>query len=189
MAPLFVNQFVNENDEPNASEDKIVRTNSLSSNWVKPVLKQMGLADSSGTAEDLSRFREAIEEFKIVDGIREIAGQINSEANSHIIEILEFLPPARSIARVRFSRDNASYFFEIVIRPAGPKAVFYTPKKVRTSLQRLLGGDAAPPNFKVELSLPFRPDTITHGDLRFWFVYLISGFKEEFRPINRMAVA
>ena len=164
-------------------------TNSLSSNWVKPVLKQMGLGDFSDSAQDLSRFREAIEEFKIVDGIREIAGQINSEANSHIIEVLEFLPPARSIARVRFSRDNASYFLEIVIRPAGPKAVFYTPKKMRASLQRLFGSESAPPNFKVELSVPFRPDAVTHGDLRFWFVYLISGFKEEFKPINRMAVA
>jgi hypothetical protein len=162
---------------------------SLSSNWVKPVLKQMGLTDLPGAAEDLSRFREAIEESKIMDGVREIAGQINSEANSHIIEILEFLPPARSIARVRFCRDNTSYFLEIVIRPAGPKAVFYTPKKVRTGLQRLFGNESQAPNFKVELSMPFRPDALTHSDLRFWFVYLISGSKEEFKPVNRMAVA
>jgi hypothetical protein len=166
-----------------------VTTNSVSSNWVKPILKKVGLADFSAAAEDLSRFREAIEEHKIMDGVREIVGQINNEANCHMIEVLEFLPPARSIARVRINRDNTSYFLEIVVRPAGPKAVFYTPKKPRRGIPRFFRAEPAAPNFKVECSVPFRPDTVTHGDLRFWFVYLISGFKEEFRPVNTLAVA
>ncbi len=163
--------------------------NSVSNNWVKPVLKQVGLADDPNIAADLSSFRVAIEESKIVDRFSEIVSQINNEANRQVVEVLQFLPPSRSITRARFSRNNSSYFLEIVVRPAGPKAVFYTSTKVRKGIQRFFGGDPGNPNFKVELSLPFRPDAVTVGDLRLWFVYLISGFKDEFKPVNRMAVA
>jgi hypothetical protein len=189
LGPFFTWQSAAGNRTGGESEDEDVNKNHVTDNWVKPVLKQMGLSGSSSIAGDLSRFREAIEEHKIMDGVREIAGQINKEADCQMIEVLEFLPPARSIARVRFKRDGASYFLEIVVRPAGPKAVFYTPKKPRLAIQRLFRAEPAAPNFKVECSVPFRPDAVTHGDLRFWFVYLISGFKEEFKPVNRMAVA
>jgi hypothetical protein len=166
-----------------------VRINNVSNNWARPVLQEMGLLENQSAPGDLDQFRLELEKWKLVDRVRENASHVNREANRQILEILEFLPPARSVVRVGISKDQCHYFLEIVVRPAGPKAVFYTYKRGRVGLPRFFGGDPATPNCKVEFSLQFRPEAVTPDDLRTWFVYLLSGFKEELRPHRKTAAA
>jgi hypothetical protein len=163
--------------------------NPVSTNWARPVLKEMGLLENRAAQGDLDVFRNELERWKLVDRVRETASHINQEANRQILELLEFLPPARSIVRVGFASHKANAYLEIVVRPSGPKAVFYTYKKPRVGLTRFFGGDNSAPSCKVEFSLQFRPEAVTSGDLRMWFVYLISGFKQELRPIGKFAAA
>jgi hypothetical protein len=149
----------------------------------------MGLLPDQSPQGDVDVFRHELEQSKLVERVRETASHVNREAERQFLELLEFLPPARSIVRAGFSRNNCSYFLEIVVRPAGPKAVFYTYKRPRVGLPRFFGGDNPAPNCKVEFSLHFRAEAVTSGDLRNWFVYLISGFKEEFKPVATFAAA
>ncbi len=167
----------------------VMSANSVSTNWVKPLLKSMGLVGSTDAAEHFLNLRMEIEKSGLVKNVTEITSQINSEANNRILDVHEFLPPARSIARVSFSKNRVDYILEIVVRLAGPKVVFYTSRKARVGFQVFFGGDPVAASCKVELSLPIRPELVTAGDLQLWFVYLLSSFKEKFKPVSRIVPA
>lgn len=157
-------------------------TNPMSNNWVRPVLKQMGFLKVEATSRSLAERRSELEESTIVEQIRDSVTQANAEARHRILDMTEFLPPSATIARVRFSTQKNNLFLEIFLRPDGLEVNFYKVSRTQLIFRRILSGRINPSRSVIELSLPFRPADVTIGDVRLWMIYLISGFKKEFKP-------
>jgi hypothetical protein len=141
----------------------------------------MGLAQRPQNEELLSSLRAELERSQFLDRIRGAVTQMNREAGRQIIESQEFLPPARLVIRLRHARGGTRYCLEIVVRPEGPKAVFYTIKKVPRGLQRIFGNSA---NNRISnaYSIYFRPDAVREADVQSWIKFVLSEFKTEFQP-------
>ena len=150
--------------------------------WAKPVLDQMGLSQQPQNEELLSSLRADLERSQFLDRIRSAVTQMNREAGRQIIDSQEFLPPARLVIRLRHARGGTQYCLEIVVRPEGPKAVFYTIKKVPRGLQRIFGNTA---NNRISnvYSLYFRPEAVREDDVQSWITFVVSEFKPGFQPV------
>jgi hypothetical protein len=157
-------------------------TDSVTSGWAKPVLHQMGLVQVPEDSAILNSLRVEMEKSQFLDRIRGAVSQMNREAGRQIVESQEFLPPARLVLRLRHGRGGTQYCLEIVVRPEGPKAVFYTIKKVPRGLQRIFGNTA---NNRISnaYSLYFRPEAVCESDAQSWITFLLSEFKSEFQPV------
>ncbi len=149
--------------------------------WAKPVLDQMGLAQQPQNEEILTSLRTELEKSQFLDRIRRAVTQMNREAGRQIVESQEFLPPARLVIRLRHARGGTQYCLEIVVRPEGPKAVFYTIKKMPRGLQRIFGNTA---NNRISnvYSIYFRPEAVRDSDVQSWITFVLSEFKSEFQP-------
>jgi hypothetical protein len=106
---------------------------------------------------------------------------MNSEAGHQLIESQEFLPPARLVSRLRFRRGNTDYCLEIAVRPEGPKAIFYTVKKLPRGIQRLFNNRATN-RISTAYKVFFRPEAVTTDDVQAWCTYLVTEFKAKFKP-------
>ena len=153
----------------------------ITGGWAKPVLDQMGLAQQPQNEEILTSLRAELEKSQFLDRIRGAVTQMNHEAGRQVIESLEFLPPARLVVRLRHARGGTQYCLEIVVRPEGPKAVFYTIKKLPRGLQRFFGNTA---NNRISnvYSIYFRPEAVRESDVQSWITFVLSEFKAEFQP-------
>jgi hypothetical protein len=149
--------------------------------WAKPVLDQMGLAQRPQNEELLSSLRTELERSQFLDRMRSAVTQMNREAGHQIIEPQEFLPPARLVIRLRHARGGTQYCLEIVVRPEGPKGVFYTIKKTPRGLRRIFGNTA---NNRISnvYSVYFRPEAVREADVQSWITFVVSEFKSKFQP-------
>ena len=141
----------------------------------------MGLTPQQPNEEILSSLRAELEKSQFLDRVRSAVTQMNREAGRQIVESCEFLPPARLVMRLRHARGGTQYCLEIVVRVEGPKAVFYTIKKVPHGLQRIFGNTA---NNRISnaCSIYFRPEAVRESDVQSWITFLLSGFKSAFQP-------
>ena len=155
--------------------------NVANAGWAKPVLDQMGLAQAPAIEGILSSLRDELETSQFLDRIRDAVTQMNREAGRQIVESQEFLRPARLVTRLRHTRNGTQYCLEIAVRPEGPKAVFYTIKKVPRGLQRIFGNSASN-RISNAYSLYFRPEAIREADVQSWIKFVLSEFKKEFQP-------
>jgi hypothetical protein len=159
-----------------------VSVDTLDRSWAKPVLEQMGLAQAPAIEGFLNDLRLELEKSRFLDKVRSTVSQINHEAGHQIIESQEFLPPARLVSRLRFSRRGTDYCLEIAVRPEGPKAVFYTVKKLPRGLHRIFNNNSTN-RISTFYKLFFRPDAVGKDDVQSWCTYLVSEFKPAFKPV------
>jgi hypothetical protein len=159
--------------------DHTVSIDTLDRSWAKPVLERMGLAQEPSVEGFLNDLRVELEKSRFLDKVRSTVSQINHEAGHKIIESQEFLAPARLVSRLRFSRRGTDYCLEIAVRQEGPKAVFYTVKKLPRGLQRIFNNNATN-RISTAYKVFFRPDAVTKDDVQSWCIYLVSVFKSAF---------
>jgi hypothetical protein len=143
----------------------------------------MGLAQAPANEGVLNNLRDELESTQFLDKVRSTVTQINHEAGHQIIEAQEFLPPARLVSRLRFTRRGTDFCLEIAVRPEGPKAVFYTVKKFPRGLHRFFGNNA-PNKISTICKVYFRPSAVTSEDVQSWCTYLVSEFKSDFKPVT-----
>lgn len=141
----------------------------------------MGLAQGPAVEQTLSDFRNELEQSQLLDKVRSAVTQVNLQAGRQVIDCQEFLPPARLVARLRFGGPGTIYCLEIVVRPAGPKAVFYINKKLPRGLRRFFGKAASNRVTNIQ-SLYFRPEAISDAEVQSWITFLLSEFKSNFLP-------
>ena len=156
-------------------------TNSVSPDWARPVLEEMGLAQAPAVEKLLAAHRIELEKSQLLEKIRSAVTQVNHEAGRQIIECQEFLAPARLVARLRFGGRGTSHCLEIAVRPDGPKAVFFTIKRMPRGLQRFFN-NAANNRVTTVNSLYFRPEAVSEADVQSWIRFLLSEFKSKFQP-------
>lgn len=141
----------------------------------------MGLVRARADQEHLNAIRNNLENSHFLDRVRSTVTQINREAGHQLIESQEFLPPARLVSRLRFRRGKTDFCLEIAVRPTGPKAIFYTVKKLPRGIQRFFNSNATN-RISTAYKVFFRPEAVTNDDVQAWCTYLVSEFKAKFEP-------
>jgi len=141
----------------------------------------MGLVRAPEQQELLNGIRNNLEDSGFLDKVRSTVTQMNREAGHQLIESQEFLPPARVVSRLRFRRGNTDYCLEIAVRPQGPKAIFYTVKRVPRGIQRFFNHKTSS-RTSTAYKMFFRPEAVTKDNVQAWCTYLVSEFQTSFKP-------
>jgi hypothetical protein len=154
------------------------------SEWINSVLKQRNLLQpKEGNIVDLKPCWVQIEEFRIVERMGQIVEDINGAAGYYMLELQEFLPPQTTILRIGFSKRFAEYVLEIVACERGTAAVvFYSLSKAFDLWERYFRNLSRLRTPAITLELDIYPAEILDDDLQRWFSYLLSGFRNEFKP-------
>ncbi|HXP79014.1 MAG TPA: hypothetical protein VN976_03850 [Verrucomicrobiae bacterium] len=162
----------------------MAENNKAESDWINSVLKQRNLLQpKEGNIVDLKPCWAQIEESRIVDRMGQIVEDINGAAGYYMLELQEFLPPQTTILRIGFSKRFAEYVLEIVARERGAAAVvFYSLSKTFDLCERYFRNLSRLRSPSITLELDIYPAEILDDDLQRWFSYLLSGFRNKFKP-------
>jgi hypothetical protein len=152
--------------------------------WINSVLKQRNLLQpKKNNSVDLKPCWAQIEECRMVERMGQIVEDINRAAGYSILELQEFLPPQTTILRIGFSKRFAEHVLEIVAREVGAAAVvFYSLSKVFDFWEHYFRNQSRLRKPSISLELDIHPAEILDDDLQRWFSYLLSGFKNKFKP-------
>jgi hypothetical protein len=162
--------------------DSMGRRKAASTDWIGSLVTELDLVEEAGPVADLSDFRAQMEEFHLLERIRQTVAAVNEEVGYQALELLDFLPPQRSVMRLAFSKKRTEYTLEIVVRASGPGVVFHSAAKSHGTWERYLYGCSRPLESNIAFKQDFNPAAITDETIRVWFSYLLSGFNKKFSP-------
>jgi hypothetical protein len=149
--------------------------------WINPLLKRFNLVRKSEA--DLARdtcWRQ-IEEFDLSDRIGRLVAEVNRAAGYHILEMLDFLPPQKSVLRVGFDRQRVKHSLEIVIRESGIVLMFSTRRRVSVGWGRYISSHSMRRNSTLVWEQYIHPEEILDQNIQAWVSYLLSGLDKKFR--------
>jgi hypothetical protein len=151
--------------------------------WINSLLIQNLVQPGEEDSVDLKSCRAQIEESQMTERMRQMVADINRAAGYYMLELHEFLPPQPTILRIGFSKRFAEYFLEIVARDGDPAAVvFYSLSKISELWEQCFPTLSRLRKPSISLELDILPAEILNDDLQRWFTYLLSGFKNKFKP-------
>ena len=151
--------------------------------WVNSLLTQQNLVQPKNeNSVDLKPCWAQIEECRMVERMGQMAGDINRAAGYYMLELQDFLPPQKTILSIRFSKRYAEYVLEIVAREGGAAVVFYSLSKVPDLWEHYFRNQSRLRNPSITLEVDICPAEILDDDLQRWFSYLLSGFRNKFKP-------
>ena len=159
--------------------DKKIRTDN---SWITSFLRQRKLSRlGNNDVADLTPFFAQVEECQLAERIRDVVLDINETAGDRILELLDFLPPQRTILTVTFSERRTEYVLEILVRKNGPALMFYSLNKIPDG-ERFFQNHSTAEEPIIFLDQEIHPAEILSEDLQVWFSYLLSGFARKFKP-------
>jgi hypothetical protein len=147
---------------------------------VNPVVAASAPARESGAAHGQSSVRAQLEESQLPDRVRMVAAEINRKAGYHVLELLDFLPPQRSVLRVCFSKHRVDYIMEIIIRTNGPAVVFHSVYRFLDRLDRYFHKYLRTFRSRAVFKQYINPQAVTEELVQAWFSFLLSGFDKKF---------
>jgi hypothetical protein len=151
--------------------------------WINSLLKRDLLQPKEHDSVDLKPCWAQVEECRLVERIGEIVEDINGAAGNHILELQDYLPPQATILRVVFSKWHTEYALEIVARERGAAAVvFYSLSRLSELWEPYFRNRSRSVSPSIYLELDIHPAEVVSDDLQRWFSYLLSGFKNKFKP-------
>jgi hypothetical protein len=151
--------------------------------WINSLLIQNLVHPEEENSVDLKSSRAQIEECQMTERMRQMVADINRAAGYYMLELQEFLPPQRTILRIGFSKRFAEYVLEIVDRDGDVAAVvFYSLSKIYELWEQCFPNLSRFRKPSISLELDILPAEIRNDDLQRWFTYLLSGFKNKFKP-------
>ena len=149
--------------------------------WINSLLIRRNLLQpKKENSDDWKACWAQIEECQLAERLRQIVADVNGAAGHYILELQDYLPPQRTILRIRFSKQHTEYVLKIVAREGGPAVVFYSRSKTSYLGEHYFRNQSR--NRSVSLKLDIHPAEILSDDLQRWFSYLLSGFNNEFKP-------
>jgi hypothetical protein len=146
--------------------------------WVKSLITELKLPGEKNAAIDITDFRVQVEKSQLLERVRKVVAEINRAVGYHILDLLEYLPPSRSLLRVSFTEKRTEYIFEVTISSGGPKLVFHSAAKIAYGWERYLYTAKS----HVALTQSLIPLEITQDVVQTWFAYVLSRFKNKFKP-------
>ncbi len=145
----------------------------------------MDLVRTSESLADLKILRAQMEECQLPERIRMVVADVNEAAGYHVLELLDFLPPQKTILRISFSKSRTEHVMEMVLRESGAALKFYSRRKDHSGWARYFPNPARAGNRAVFLELEVAATQILEEDIENWFTYLLSGFDRKFKPNSK----
>jgi hypothetical protein len=150
--------------------------------WINSLLTQHDLAQMNEARADLRSSRDHMEECQLPERIRKVVADVNGTAGYHVLGLLDFLPPQKTVLRVSFPKQNEEHVLEIMLRERGATIVFYSRRKTHPIWGHFIQNHSRFGNSTTLLKLDFHPAEILDKNIESWFSYLLSGFKKKFKP-------
>jgi hypothetical protein len=150
--------------------------------WISSLLTQLDLERKNEDLVDLKLQWDQLEQCHVPDRIRKVVADVNGAAGYHVLEMLDFLPPQKTVLRVAFSKNPYKHIMEIELSERGATAVFYSVKRIHDAWERYFPNRARKSNRTTVLELDFRPAEVLEQNIESWFSYLVSGFEKSFKP-------
>ena len=149
---------------------------------INPIFAQLDLARRNEAPVDPRLYRAQIEECQLPERIGKIVSELNRAAGYHLLEMVEFLPPQKTVLRVSFSKYQTDYEMEIVLGEHSAAVVFYSLKETSKRWVRHFSVFTRRRNRTTFFDLDFRAAEIREENINNWFSYLLSGFEKKFKP-------
>jgi hypothetical protein len=108
-----------------------------------------------------------------------------------LIELLDFLPPQKTVLRVSFSEEGTGNKMEIVVREHSAAVVSRSRKEISGARALYLPKSPRVRNRTTFVDLDFPAAEILEENIERWFSYLLSRFESKYRlsPIPQPAVS
>ncbi len=148
--------------------------------WINPLLEKLDLARPKRIPIDLRALWAELEECRVPDRIHTVAANINHEAGYHVLNLLDYLPPQRSVVRVVYPRNKVEFVMSIVLLANGAAVTFHSARIFTSRWDRYIPGRSSSREHPVEIIRGFQAYEITDGIIQGWFSFLLSGFSREF---------
>jgi hypothetical protein len=148
--------------------------------WINPLLEKLDLARPKRIPIDIGILWAELEECRVPDRIHNVAANINREAGYHVLNLLDYLPPQRSVVRVVYPRNKVEFVMAIVLLAYGPAVTFHSARVVTSRWDRYVPGRSGSREHPVEIIRGVRANEITDSMIQLWFSFLLSGFSREF---------
>jgi hypothetical protein len=163
--------------------------NSGHQSWINPLLTQLNLVQEEQSLADFRPDWAKMEECQLPERIRRVVADVNGAAGYHVLELLDFLPPQKTVLRISYSKQQTDYVMEILLRESGGVLVFYSSRKTPDRWGRYFQSHARKGKRVNILEQDFHPAEVLDEDIRSWVSYLLSGFENKFKPSERLQLS
>ena len=153
--------------------------------WISPLLTHLNLVQEEQSLADFRPHWAQMEECQLPERIRRVVADVNGAAGYHVLELLDFLPPQKTVLRISYSKQETDYIMEILLRESGGALVFYSARKTPDRWGRYFQNHARKGKRVNILEQDFHPAEILDEDIRSWVSYLLSGFENKFKPSEK----
>jgi hypothetical protein len=161
--------------------NRMNRHKGAGSNWIGSLVEELDLFVKDPVT-DVSRFRALLEECRLPERIRQTVVAVHRELGYAALDLLDFLPPQRSILLLSFCKKKTEYVMEIVLRTTGPAVVFHSVTRTLGSWERYIYGYSRSTGSRIAFNQSFMPVEITDETVKVWFSFLLSEFDKKFDP-------
>lgn len=149
--------------------------------WINPQLKRLNLAGQKTVNPALDTYWSQIEESELTERIGKLVTEVNRAAGYHILRMVDFLPPQKSILRVSFIKGRYKHSMEILIRDSGIVLLFSTRKHSGIDWLGLFSAISMRNRSTVVWEQVIHPGQIAEQNIQSWLSYLLSGLDKKFR--------
>ena len=153
--------------------------------WINPLLTHLNLVREEQSLPDFTSHQTQMEECKLPERIRGIVADVNGAAGYHVLELLDFLPPQKTVLRISYFEQQTDHVMEIQLRESGAALVFYSERKTSDKWDRYFQNHARKQKRVEILEQDLYPAEILEEDIRSWVSYVLSGFENKFRPSEK----
>ncbi len=159
--------------------------NKIGEVWINSLLTKLDLVKSNEGSVDLGQYWDQIEECHLTERIRKIVADVNEAAGYHVLELLDFLPPQRTVLRVSFFKKHLELVMEIVVDEGGTGLMFYSVAKSNEMWDRYFPNHSRKGNRVTFQEQDIYPAEVLEKDVQAWISYVLSGFNKKFKPSPR----
>ena len=150
--------------------------------WINPLLSHLKLVRTPEENLDRSSSWKQIEASHLQERVGKIAAEINETAGYHLLETLFYLPPQKSILRVRFDRNRVKHSMEMTIRDSEVRVKFFRMKHLTFGWERYFSSDPSTYSPTLVWEQIINPTEVSEEHIQGWLTYLLSELSKEFRP-------
>jgi hypothetical protein len=134
--------------------------------------------------------RQRLEKSLILETMRDICAQINSEAGTVIVDEHHYLPPEPVVCSYMFMKGQTEYVMRLELWGPRPSLVFVTRKwrddtsnRLLRLISKLAGLQRVSVNIKFSCELP--AGNVSAEEIKRCFYYLLSGLSRSYIPSFR----
>lgn len=139
----------------------------------------------------LEGWRSEIRQYRLLPRLRGICESINQSAGAEIVRHQEFRGPQGTLFKCTLEENSLTYEMELALRKSGLEVEFWfrgMPSGNHPQQPGDLHLQARPEELadtRLMHQLNVDPQDLENSDMKLWFVYLLSGFRQSLAPTTR----